>query len=228
MEEFFDFDNGNCVLQSELPFPMPLKVAYEDKEEVKQLGAYWDKQKKYWYAPLGANISDFECFLPEYNIFSKQYYIASVTRECWKCKEDIKVYALVVLSGFFLHHLENCVESISFPCYVREPKLFFRENIADITKITPEYKQAFSKTKNDSHYMNHCPNCNAHQGEFFLFDSPDVAFLPVFNKPNIFIIQALKNLMVRAWLQELDPDILAHFQVPDVPQQDGILCFPRP
>lgn len=69
MNEYYVFD-GDTTLYSELPFSMPLKVAYEDKEEVKQLGARWDNEKKHWYAPAGADISDFDYYLPDYNIIT--------------------------------------------------------------------------------------------------------------------------------------------------------------
>ncbi len=39
---------------------MMLSVSFEEKEDVKKLGAKWDGEKKSWYVPDGIDIGPFD------------------------------------------------------------------------------------------------------------------------------------------------------------------------
>ncbi|WP_164243390.1 DUF5710 domain-containing protein, partial [Stenotrophomonas maltophilia] len=41
-----------------------LTVDYKDKNEVKKLGAKWDKKEKSWYVPAGQDTAPFEKWIP--------------------------------------------------------------------------------------------------------------------------------------------------------------------
>jgi hypothetical protein len=42
-----------------------LNCPYEDKDEAKELGAWWDTARKKWYVPAGVDEAPFERWFPE-------------------------------------------------------------------------------------------------------------------------------------------------------------------
>ena len=53
-----------------------LNVPFEDKDEAKAAGAYWDGDKKLWYVPAGKDVSAFKKWTPDKNMSSvKKVYV---------------------------------------------------------------------------------------------------------------------------------------------------------
>lgn len=44
-----------------------LEVPYRDKDEAKELGAWWDPKLKKWYVPKGKDVAAFERWLPQHD-----------------------------------------------------------------------------------------------------------------------------------------------------------------
>lgn len=45
-----------------------LAVSFKDKDEAKNLGAQWDKEAKFWFAPKGADLSKLEKWMPKQEV----------------------------------------------------------------------------------------------------------------------------------------------------------------
>ncbi|CEE61958.1 DUF5710 domain-containing protein [Xanthomonas citri] len=76
-----------------------LQVPFAEKNEVKQLGARWDADKKVWYVPDGVDTAAFQRWLPKVNIRASRYYVAETSRPCWKCTEQTRVYGFLLPAG---------------------------------------------------------------------------------------------------------------------------------
>lgn len=48
-----------------------------------------------------------------------------------------------------------------------------------IRDVHPHYEKRRSRMANSDYFMNVCPQCNAHFGDFFLFSEPEGAFFPM-------------------------------------------------
>lgn len=83
-----------------------LNVPYGEKDIAKNKGARWDPDKKKWYVPEGNNSLTFIKWVPEltpdnnYNLYSENYFIAESMRRCWKCSENISLYAFYLPTGY--------------------------------------------------------------------------------------------------------------------------------
>src|SRR3546814_2300404 len=99
-----------------------LHVSFAEKDQVRELGGRWDKNRKVWYVPEGVDASPFSQWLEErpqeikphdtssfadashavkpnftpsfaptarsvVNIRADFYYVAELTRRCWRCTE---------------------------------------------------------------------------------------------------------------------------------------------
>lgn len=51
---------------------IPINVPFKDKEEAKALGARWDGSIGKWCIPEGGRMSNFEKWLPKFNIPQKK------------------------------------------------------------------------------------------------------------------------------------------------------------
>ena len=79
-----------------------LQVAFTDKDQVKQLGARWDVEKKVWFIPDGVDTTPFQKWLPQrldINIRSSSYFIVKSVTSCWTCGKGIPVFALLLPAG---------------------------------------------------------------------------------------------------------------------------------
>jgi hypothetical protein len=101
-----------------------LSVPYSDKDEAKSKGARWDPEKKKWYVPGGYPSIFFIKWIqelkenPHYSVFNEYYYIGENQRLCWKCGEQIKLYAICLPSG----HKYLCTDMFGdYPPPVTEP-----------------------------------------------------------------------------------------------------------
>jgi len=152
-----------------------LKVSFNEKDEVKALGARWHPMLKKWFVPEEGDLSIFNKWLPErcgggsVLAFTPIYLVRS-TDTCQRCGKKIVVFCLAsdgfVADGCF--H-ENFFVTYSYLANIPEIlNQYFRENC-------PSYRIDYSKTINDSYCMNHC-SCGAKRGDFYLHNEPSGGF----------------------------------------------------
>lgn len=144
-----------------------LDVPFAEKDKAKFLGARWNPKIKKWYVPKGQEISKFERWVSESDNVSKitldppLYLAVSHRISCWKCSQEHRVLCLSDGKTYF-----SFVKKIP-----KSVELILKEKF-------PTYFFDYSKTVNHKYLMNHCSNCMAKSGDFFLHQEEDSPFWP--------------------------------------------------
>ncbi len=197
-----------CGLRARDPKKMPsrtdLIVHFEQKDEVKRLGARWDGQKRVWYVPEGVDPALFQKWLPnapDINVRANHYYIIESSKSCWKCGGPTRVFALALPVG---HDVLEAIEDDdmefesdeAYEAWVNSPEssewrtadmmasLHYVDHVpcaveARIKALSPHFRVDFSKTTESSYWMNHCECCGMKQGDFDMHCEPGGAFVPL-------------------------------------------------
>ncbi len=169
--------------------PLKINVKYQEKEEAKSKGAFWDYENKTWYVPAHKNYNDFIKWIDndKFSIIAKKpFFVALNKRTCWKCLELTDVIALASQNFYEFDYAneedENDLTKEWFKqdyfTFFSTPKYIDREIIDLIQQKFPFYKYGYSKTINGKYWANHCQHCNALQGDFFNHSEPGGAFFP--------------------------------------------------
>ncbi|WP_163056745.1 DUF5710 domain-containing protein [Acidithiobacillus ferrooxidans] len=161
--------------------PRFLFVPYREKEQVKALGAKWDRQENKWYIPDGISEEPFTRWLlvNTINVRSKMYCLAKSHEICWKCGHDSPVFSFFLPVGEVTNWDEHGEYWNTFPCAMLCNVRYLPDNITSIIRhALPQYRIDFSKTVGYPYYMNHCVKCGARSGDFFLHGELGSAFNP--------------------------------------------------
>lgn len=182
-----------------------LDVPFEEKDEVKALGARWNPKVKKWYADIFEGFGEWR---KKYIRFAKwilrnrdeaiianEYlYIIEAKRECWKCHKWTRVIGLGVGECVRLYiDFDGSIECDIYEDYIKpnEEKLIHRVHLAwteNEKTIPPKLLRylkknysvgtGYSKFSNDYTFANHCDYCGALQGNWFMFNEPDSPLVP--------------------------------------------------
>lgn len=169
-----------------------LDVPFAEKDDVKKLGARWDKELKIWYVPKGISEVPFQKWLPFRNVRSSKWYVSQTIDYCWKCHEDTLFTAILLPAG---HETLEADESnsdeeknIHSQAYwqVRENPAFVfyiddlpAQVLSHLKSFRHFLSKDYSKTTNSRYWMNHCEHCHAKQGDFPLHCEPNGYFSPI-------------------------------------------------
>lgn len=173
-----------------------LNVPFTQKDQAKELGARWDFANKVWYVPSGMDLTPFTSWLPEelrpqadasssleFNIRAMHYFIVQSHTHCWRCKEITRVFSFLLPPEHELYEPEDD----DGPGYWYSPKGVCIVSMVDalppavlsqMKRYTPNYRRAYSRTAGTMYFMNHCEQCNAAQGDFYMHNEPGGAFCP--------------------------------------------------
>jgi len=163
-----------------------LIVPFSEKDEAKKLGVRYTNSKV-WYVPDGIDATNFARWFPEkpnIGVYSSCYFIAQTTKPCWKCNEHTRVYGFILPAGH--KTLENYGEDAPDSWYYHD-ELTIVYYITDLIPTVMErikvfsqhYRIDFSKTTQNSYWMNHCEQCGIRQGDFEMYCEPKGAFFPM-------------------------------------------------
>lgn len=166
--------------------PLKINVPFEEKDEAKSRGAFWDKEEKTWFVPDHRNINDFTQWIDNsaFSIIAKSpFYIVLNNRACWKCNNETSVIALA-FDHLYLAEEDETGEVVWLGS---EDQFSFFSTVtfinndarAIIERVFPFYKLGYSKTAEGRYWANHCEHCNALQGDFHLHSEPGEAFFPI-------------------------------------------------
>lgn len=163
-----------------------LDVPYEEKDEAKALGARWDARLKKWYIK---NRDDYRYVLKwvmdeeedEGIILFDHFYLVEGKRKCYRCKRETPVIAFGA-DEFYVVYDDSVTERIyGLETYCNEIHI-----ISDIVQLSKDfldylnrkynYRMGYSKTTDRSYMTNHCTNCNAIQGDYYLHGEVDSPF----------------------------------------------------
>ena len=165
--------------------PLKINVPYSDKDVAKSKGAFWDVEQKTWFVPDHKDINDFQQWIDKSKasvIIKSPVSIALNSSDCYKCANKTAVISLASNNFYYLSTDDNEDEKwfradglsfFSMPIFIEN------ELAGKINRLFPNYKIAYSKTAESSYWANHCENCGALQGDFFLHSEPGGAFFPL-------------------------------------------------
>ncbi|MFC2137766.1 DUF5710 domain-containing protein [Bacteroidota bacterium] len=172
-----------------------IEVPYQEKNNAKGKGAFWDNDIKTWYIPNSNKIDEFQEWIPNRTdtIIKTPILIAKNFRDCWKCKKDTPLIAIGGKEILVKDFVED--ESDKIEWFVEDNSLALFYNIVylpiQLIKIVqskfPFFKYTYSKTIKGKYWANNCIHCNSIQGDFFNHCEPGGAFCPMSNEAGSFI-----------------------------------------
>lgn len=193
-----------------------LNVPYRDKERAKSLGAVWDAKEKKWGVPQDRSIADFDEWLPHYqtlgfNVYSSLFWIAQGVQNCWKCKKETFVFSFLLPPNFLYFDFgeewqpEEEKEWMWLPAefsgFVFDITWIDEHALKEISRFSKNrYKVGYSKTADSKYYMNHCLECGAKQGDFFMYNEPNGTFNPFEHKNDLKLYRYTTPLYVDGWV----------------------------
>lgn len=161
-----------------------LFVPFEEKDEVKALGARWDQQAKKWYVPDGLDPGPFARWrpaeAPKSSIRAPQVDVLEASRECWKCGSSTPVYAVRLVAGFETREMDDDGAD-RWERHGQDVLMsfitFLPQCVTDaLAKVTPRYHLDISNTVRRPYWMNHCAHCAAKLGDFDTIEEVDSPF----------------------------------------------------
>lgn len=148
-----------------------LNVPYQEKDEAKKLGAKFDWKARTWYYENISETHLFERWLNKANIICENLYILGMSRKCYRCGESSQVVLLATDRSYASkqgYALNTNMQILTYVTWV--PR-----KLSDYL-FSFGYYPSYSRTIDDSYYMNHCSVCDSTQGDYFLHEVPSQAF----------------------------------------------------
>ncbi|MGF0040278.1 DUF5710 domain-containing protein [Peptoniphilaceae bacterium SGI.131] len=155
-----------------------LNVPYNEKDDVKYLGAKWNPDIKKWYVEEKEDYHKFlKWIMAQGNmVIIDSIYVVEGLHKCFKCGN----YTRVIGFGIDNHFSTN-----SSP----EDYDIYQEDIHIVGSINPipkklltflqkkyNYKERYSYTTNTNNISNCCDHCDILQGDFFIYNEVDSPF----------------------------------------------------
>ncbi|WP_313578120.1 DUF5710 domain-containing protein [Chishuiella sp.] len=169
-----------------LSMPLKINVPYHEKDFAKSKGAFWDTKQKTWFVPdHHKNINYFLQWIDTSKvsiIVKSPFFIAVNKRQCYNCPV---LTTVITLASNNFYNLDNDDDGEK---WLLNDYFSFFNNISMINndevkniinELFPFYKIGYSKTIKSEYWANHCENCGAIQGDFYLHSEPGGAFFPM-------------------------------------------------
>ncbi|MBC1181878.1 hypothetical protein HF680_04310 [Brevundimonas sp. WCHBH090558] len=162
---------------------MDLNVPFSDKDEAKRLGAGWNPSRRTWYIPPGRDPQPFAKWLPAgevqrpYGVFAYEAYLVTATEFCWRCGDRFTAIGFLLAPGLVVADgPERRRETLKDWAFIEYATRLAPDVARVAQKVQPAYREGYSRTTNNRYWANHCPSCQALQGDFHLYSEPDGAF----------------------------------------------------
>jgi hypothetical protein len=161
-----------------------LQVPIIEKDAAKHLGVRWDSQNKTWYVPDGIDATPLQKWIavPESpNIRAEHWFLATTTRECWRCHALSHVFGIVLPGG---HDALIVADDPDNDCWQPGDLPAILSYVTDVPEsvakrlrsLAPRYRIDYSRTIHSFYWMNHCEHCEAKLGDFETFQEYGVGF----------------------------------------------------
>ena len=138
-----------------------LDVPFPDKEQVKALGARWDRDARSWYVPNHLDVEPFTHWLALLPADDDPLLrIAGLPQRCWKCSEDTMPVIACEDEGQLVFAHAEVLQVIA--------SQFSESDLA--TFGARPLRPRFSRTLGHSAWSNGCIACGALLGGFPLFE----------------------------------------------------------
>lgn len=148
-----------------------LNVPFPEKDKAKERGARWNPKLKSWYIDDTGKLNAVSKWLGGCNIVCETLYLLKKWQICWRCEKSVPVYMLATDKSYAKEEDFRCNQNLQLLTYVMEMPAPLSEYLKE-----KRYYPAYSKTINDTYYINHCRVCKAIQGDHFLHDVPEQSF----------------------------------------------------
>jgi hypothetical protein len=166
---------------------MDLRVPISEKDAAKRLGARWDPRQRIWYVPEGVDALPLQQWLPAPqapNIRAPCYFLATTTRDCWRCRAVTRVVGIALPAGHEVFYVADDPADDEWELAQEPTLLSYVEDLAELNAVrlrrqAPHYHIDFSQTLKGFYWMNHCEHCAAKLGDFDTFCEPGLAFRPM-------------------------------------------------
>jgi hypothetical protein len=163
-----------------------LQVPFYEKDEARRLGARWDPAQKVWYVPANVDAALLQKWFPRpltTNIRASLFFLATSTRDCWRCAAVSRVVAIVLPAGHEVLYVDDDPadehwELSEMPVVLSYVGYLTEAVAARLRPLASHYRVDFSHTTGTSYWMNHCEHCAAKLGDFDTICEYDVAFSP--------------------------------------------------
>ncbi len=159
--------------------PLLLDIPYSEKDEAKLLGALWNPDFKKWYVPNKRDYPHFSKWIsPDspVTVICDFFYIVEGIRTCYKCGKPTTVIGFGVENFYEIAHDYECCQYYSDYINICSEISPLPADLLKYLKDKYNYYKSFSKTAQEEYFANHCDNCGAIQGDYFLFEEEDSPF----------------------------------------------------
>lgn len=159
-----------------------LSVPFSEKDDAKRLGARWSSQRRTWYVPAGVDPGPFARWRGDvsaerpYPLSASEAYLVTASERCWRCDASFTAVAFLLAPGFVLDEHADGGEQLSDWAFVEYITRLTPEAARSAQAVQPAYRQGYSRTTESRYWANHCPSCQALQGDFHLYSEPGGAF----------------------------------------------------
>ena len=111
----------------------------------------------------------------EFEVTSKDAYVASTEVTCWKCNHNIEVICIYCESGVDVDEPLTCFTVSTI--WAMDDALTYQ--------LQPwiHFKRGSGPTLHPGYFANHCPHCGAPQEDMALHDEPDDPFFSIPHAP---------------------------------------------
>lgn len=145
-----------------------LNVPFDEKDDAKFLGAKWDKEVKSWYIEDISGIDEFSQWAGD--IICENLYIIRAEKVCYRCHRKTRVMLLATDRSYAKEEGYRLNTNLQILTFVTDMPKFLEQDLEDY-----KYYLSFSKAADYMYFMNHCMNCRAKQGDFYLHEMPEEA-----------------------------------------------------
>jgi hypothetical protein len=169
--------------------PLLLSKA-ESADAIRGKGVWFDSPAG-WFATKDSDLLALIGWMPDY--IAPYFYLAKNVVPCWRCKKTGPVFSMISKGNHFqrreLDDMEDGEKINEIEWIVGEYGDFTGMFLSNVTLVNgrvqrylaercPSYRVAFSKTAASNYFMNHCTDCDAKFGDFFIHGEPGGAFFP--------------------------------------------------
>ncbi len=116
-------------------------------------------------------MSKLRLFPPIYLLFSRE--------KCYRCGAGAPVVAIACKKFAEVGGANEVEEDDEEPILISDMVAMPAALLQAIHALHPYYEKRHSRMAGFEYFMNICPHCKAHFGDFFLFSEPDGAFFPM-------------------------------------------------
>lgn len=152
-----------------------LHVPFEERDQVRLLGAQWDADGKCWFidsaldpAPFHRWLEDSQSADDPYSIVSDQAYLLSALIRCWKCHASARVVCVYCETGW--------IDGEPYEQFTVSNITAVDTSLRRQLEQLPEFRFGQARVAGGRYLVNHCRRCGTQQADYYLHCDPSGVF----------------------------------------------------